>query len=129
MTRIALVDDDPSIRRSVSRLLRSHGYQCVAYESAEIALADSALSQMNCLLIDIELFGIDGFEFRDRLRDRGSKVPHVFITAHSASDVPDWDSRMGNSSYLTKPVEEHLLLSTIEELTLKKNIVNELDMW
>ncbi len=129
MARIALVDDDPSIRRSVSRLLRSHGYECITYESAEIALADPALSQMSCLLIDIELFAIGGFELRDRLRDRGSKVPHIFITAHFASDVPDWDSRIGNSSYLTKPIEERVLLSTIEELTLKKHIVNELDMW
>ncbi len=129
MTRIALVDDDLSIRRSIGRLLRSYGFECVMYESAETALTDPMLSQMGCLLIDIELFGIDGFELRDRLRDRGSKVPHIFITAHSASDVPNWDPRIGDSFYLTKPVEERLLLSAIEELTLKKNIVNELNLW
>jgi len=118
MTKIALVDDDASIRSAVSRLLRSHGYECIAYESAESALADPALLQMSCVLIDIELFGMNGFELRDRLRDLGSPVPHIFVTAHSECDFPDWNARMGDSTCLTKPVEEHLLLSTIEELTL-----------
>jgi FixJ family two-component response regulator len=120
MTKIALVDDDFSIRRSVSRLLRSHGYECVAYESAESALADPGLAKMSCLLIDIELFGMDGFELRDRLQDLGSPVPYIFVTAHSESDIPEWTSRMGNSFFLTKPVEERLLLTAIESLTLRK---------
>jgi FixJ family two-component response regulator len=120
MTKIALVDDDFSIRRSVSRLLRSHGYECVAYESAESALADPSLIDMGCLLIDIELFGMNGFELRDRLNDLGSPVPYIFVTAHSESDIPEWVSRMGDSCFLTKPVEERLLLSAIESLTLRK---------
>jgi FixJ family two-component response regulator len=120
MTKIALVDDDFSIRRSISRLLRSHGYECVAYESAESALADPGLMKMSCLLIDIELFGMDGFELRDRLRDLGSRVPHIFVTAHSESDIPEWASRMGDSHFLTKPVEERLLLTAIESLSLRK---------
>jgi FixJ family two-component response regulator len=120
MTKIALVDDDSSIRRSVSRLLRSHGYECVAYESAESALADPGLTKMSCLLIDIELFGMDGFELRDRLCELGSPVPHIFVTAHTESEVSEWVSRMGNSRFLTKPVEERLLLSAIESITLRK---------
>jgi FixJ family two-component response regulator len=116
MTRIGLVDDDPSVRRAVSRLLRSHGYECVAYESAETALADPDLPNLDCLVLDIELLGMDGFDLRDRLRDRGARIPHVFLTAHSESDYRDWATRMGDSSYLTKPVEEEQLLSSIERL-------------
>jgi len=119
MARIALVDDDSSIRRSVSRLLRSFGYECVAYESAESALADPSLLQAVCLLIDIELFGMNGFELRDHLRSLGSSVPHIFVTAHSEVDIPDWDTRIGDSYWLVKPVEEDILRSTIERLTLK----------
>jgi FixJ family two-component response regulator len=121
MTKIALVDDDFSIRRSVSRLLRSHGYECVTYESAESALADPGLMSMGCLLIDLELFGMDGFEFRDRLRSLGSSIPYIFVTAHSEMDIPDWSFRMGDSCFLTKPVEERLLLSAIESLTPRKD--------
>jgi len=118
MTKVALIDNDASIRRSVSRLLRSKGYECVVYDSAESALADPKLLQMGCLLIDIELLGMNGFEFRDRLRDVGSPVPHIFVTAHSAYNLPEWRARMGDSICLIKPVEERLLLSAIEKLTL-----------
>ena len=116
MTKIALVDDDSSIRKAVGRLLRSNGYQCTVYESAEAALADPALREMSCLLIDVELPGISGFDLQDRLRGLGSTVPHIFVTAHSEADCPDWEARLGDSPYLTKPVEELLLLSTIEKV-------------
>jgi len=116
MTKIALVDDGSSIRKAVGRLLRSNGYQCTVYESAEAALADPALREMSCLLIDVELPGISGFDLQDRLRGLGSTVPHIFVTAHSETDCPDWGARLGDSPYLTKPVEELLLLSTIEKV-------------
>jgi FixJ family two-component response regulator len=119
MARIALVDDDSSIRRSVSRLLRSLGYECVTYESAESALADPSLLQAVCLLIDIELFGMNGFELSDHLRSLGSSVPHIFVTAHSETDIPDWNTLIGDSYWLVKPVEEDVLRSAIEKLTLK----------
>ena len=127
--RIALVDDDASIRRSVSRLLRSYGHECITYESAERALADHDLTRMNCLLIDIELFGIDGFDLRDRLRDQGSTIPHIFITAHCASEIPDWDSRIGESPYIKKPVEESLLLACLYDLSQRKKIAAGLIVW
>ena len=116
MARIGLVDDDPSIRRAVCRLLRSHGYECISYESAETALADSDLLNMDCLVLDVELLGMDGFDLRDRLRGLGAQVPHVFLTAHSESDYRGWASRIGDSSFLTKPVDEDQLLSSIEKL-------------
>jgi len=122
MTKIALIDDDASIRSAVSRLLRSNGYDCVAYESAESALADPMLSQVGCMLIDVELMGMNGFELRDRLRDVGSPVPHIFVTAHSESDFPEWRARMGDSVWLTKPVEEQVLLSAIAKLTLPSGL-------
>ena len=116
MTKVALIDDDASIRNAVSRLLRSNGYECIVYESAESALADPRLLQMGCLLIDIELLGMNGFELRDRLREVGSPVPHIFVTAHSENELPEWRARMGDSVCLTKPVEEGLLISAIEKL-------------
>jgi len=117
MIKIALVDDDSSVRSSIRRLLRSHGYQCFVYDSAESALADSALVQMGCVLIDIELLGMDGFDFRDRLHDLDAHVPCVFVTAHCEVDFPDWKARIGDTTCLTKPVEEQLLIRTIEKLT------------
>ena len=116
MTKVALVDDDLASRRAISRLLRSRGYECIAYDSAESALGDSGLAQMDCLLIDIGLPGMDGFELRDRLHDRGSHVPHVFVTACAESDFPSWRTRIRDSVYLKKPVEDRPLFSVLEKL-------------
>lgn len=116
MRRIAIVDDDPSVRRAIGRLLRTHGYECVAYDSAESALADSELSSVDCILIDVQLRGMDGFKLRDCLRTAVAPPPHIFVTAHSEQDWPDWQVRLGSSSCLAKPVDDRLLLSEIERL-------------
>ena len=123
MTKIAIVDDDLSIRRSVSRLLRSHSFECIAYDSAENALADSELRKIECLLIDIELIDMNGFALRDRLRDLGTPIPYIFVTAHSEYDFSEWDNDIGDSYCLAKPVDETLLLSAIETQLAKLPVV------
>ncbi|HEX3470473.1 MAG TPA: response regulator [Silvibacterium sp.] len=115
-TRIGLVDDDLSVRKAMGRLLRSHGYECVAYESAEAALADPELLRMQCLVLDIELPEMSGFELRDHLVELGSAIPYIFFTGHAESDFVDWNARMGDSLYLKKPVDDNQLLSLIEKL-------------
>lgn len=117
MTKIALVDDDASVRKAIGRLLRTHGYDCVAYESAESALADPRLREASCLVLDLELGGMDGFKLRDLLSTLGSLVPHIFVTAHSDQDWPDWNAQLSASPCLSKPVDEQLLISEIERLT------------
>jgi len=114
--KIGLVDDDASIRKSVVRLLRSHGYACKAYDSAEMALADPELLRMDCLLIDIQLEGISGIELRDRVLAQRIHMPHIFISACAA---PDWRvclQQMGNSPCLGKPFEEWELIALLDVL-------------
>jgi FixJ family two-component response regulator len=115
-TRIGLVDDDLSVRKAMSRLLRSRGSVCIAYESAEAALADPNLLLLHCLILDIELPEMNGFELRDHLIQLGSPIPHLFLTAHTESDFADWNARMGDSLCLRKPVDENQLISVINEL-------------
>lgn len=115
-TRIGVVDDDPSIRRAMSRLLRSRGVACVTYESAEAALADPDLLRLHCLILDIELPRMNGFELRDRLVELGAPVPHLFVTAHAESDYADWNVRIRDSPYLRKPVDENQLISLINKV-------------
>jgi FixJ family two-component response regulator len=117
-TRIGLVDDDLSVRRAMSRLLRSRGSVCVTYESAEAALADPDLSRLQCLILDIELPEMNGFQLRDRLVELGSPIPHLFLTAHTESDFADWNAQIGDSFYLRKPVDENQLISLINKLII-----------
>src|SRR5271156_2058806 len=111
MARIGLVHDDLSVRRAGGRLLRVNGYSCVTYESAEVALTDPALLQMSCIIIDIQLGGMNGFEFRDRLDALGVHIPSLFITAHVGPDLP---GRLGDSILLIKPFEEDQLMASIK---------------
>jgi FixJ family two-component response regulator len=113
---VALVDDDAAVRRAVSRLLRSHNYACVAYESAEAALADPELSRADCLVLDVQLSGMNGFALRDRLLRDGNQTPCLFITAHAGDNSPDWIRSVGNHPCVIKPFDESQLLAAIQTL-------------
>lgn len=114
--RIALIDDDPSVRSAVSRLLRSHDFACRTYESAESALQDPALPEMHCLIIDIQLSGMSGFALRDHLLRDGVRVPSVFITGHSDGLPPEWAQAMGTTPCLFKPFDETQLMAAVGTL-------------
>jgi FixJ family two-component response regulator len=119
---IALIDDDASVRRAVSRLLRSHDYACNAYESAENALADPDLRQADCLVLDVQLSGMNGFALRDRLLRDGVQVPCLFITAHPETDSPEWKRAIGNAPCVIKPFDEAQLLAAIHQQLENPNL-------
>ncbi len=114
--KIALIDDDASVRSGVSRLLRSHDYACTAYDSAESALADPRLSDMHCLVVDVQLSGMSGFALRDRLVQDGLEVPCLFITAHAETDSAEWIRSLGPNPCVIKPFDESQLLRAIDNL-------------
>lgn len=114
--RIGLVDDDLSVRRSVGRLLRTHGYACATYDSGETALADPDLSQTDCLVVDIHLGGINGLELCERVAALGFKIPHIFITVPTANNAPEGLDRLKGHTLLTKPFEENDLIESIQRV-------------
>jgi FixJ family two-component response regulator len=114
MVRIALIDDDLSIRKAISRLLRTRGYACITFDSGEAALADPELLRVDCLVVDIQLGGIDGIELCERVRSLGSSVPHVFITAGVDRNLPEYPTHIHDSILLIKPIEENDLVESIQ---------------
>lgn len=118
--RIAVIDDDASLRSAVSRLLRSHNYACKVYESAEAALADPDLAAMHCLVIDIQLSGMSGFALRDRLVGSGVRVPFLFITAHAETSSPEWMRAIAGNPCVIKPFDEAQLLEAIHHVLEKR---------
>jgi FixJ family two-component response regulator len=112
--RVGLVDDDTSVRRAVSRLLRIHGYLCLSYESAEAALRDPEFLQMNCHIFDIQLGGMNGFELGHRLDALQSQIPRIFITAHMLPDLPEHPE---DTTLLMKPFDDDQLLALIKRST------------
>ena len=78
---LAVVEDDREVRTALNRLLRSMGHDVHLFESAEAF--DDHPAQVDCLILDVRLPGVSGIELRERLRDKGSRLPVVFITGDS----------------------------------------------
>jgi FixJ family two-component response regulator len=78
--RVAIVDDDDSVRRSLGRLLRAAGMQATGYASAEEFYADARL--FDCLVIDLQLPGMSGLDLQTRLEAEGVTTPRLIVTAH-----------------------------------------------
>ena len=84
---IAVIDDDESICRSFSRLLRAAHFQPISYSSAEEFLADTKHPKFDCLVLDVQLLGMSGLELRKRLAAVRDSTPVVFITAYDNPEV------------------------------------------
>lgn len=84
---VAIIDDDESMCRSMSRLLRAAHFQPVAYPSAEAFLLDRNHPKFGCLILDIRLQGMSGLELRHRLAAVSDTTPVVFVTAYDEPDV------------------------------------------
>src|SRR5687767_6061620 len=78
---VAVVDDDPAMLKSLERLLKAHGFETMAFASAESFLGCTAASQASCLVLDVHLPGLSGIDLRRQLTATGSKLPIIFITA------------------------------------------------
>jgi FixJ family two-component response regulator len=81
-TRVAIIDDDESLCRSLRRLLRQSGFHPLIYLSAEEFLDSSERSRFDCLLLDIQLGGMSGIDLRRQLLSEGDMTPVIYITAH-----------------------------------------------
>jgi FixJ family two-component response regulator len=81
MPLIAIVDDDDSFRRATERFVRSLGYPVAAFASGRAFLESSRLADTRCLISDVEMPGMSGFELQRQLIDRGHCLPVIFITA------------------------------------------------
>lgn len=80
--RVAIVDDDESVCRSLGRLLNAVGMETAGYPSAEAFMADDARTRFDCVVLDIQLGGMSGLELQARLVAEGFPAPIIFITAH-----------------------------------------------
>jgi len=114
---VAIVDDDPSVCRSARRLLRSLGYEAVAFRSAEELLGSGSLARTTCLILDVRMPRIDGLELQHRLAADGWRIPIVFITARASDEEERRAREAGAVAFLRKPVEKQALLRALDAAT------------
>jgi len=111
---VCIVDDDAAIRRSLVRLVESLGMRARAFASpSEFLDDDPAIEDLACLLLDVHLPGMDGFDLYDRLVQVGLSAPVIFITGDPRADTAARAARAEAVACLEKPYEETALLDAL----------------
>lgn len=111
--RTVVIDDDQGVRRALARLLHATGHSVRTFGTAEEFLAGGTMAEVDCLIVDIYLGDMSGFDLYQALGAAGPTPPTVFITAHDEGVVAAGISRTGGTACLHKPFEEESLLETI----------------
>jgi FixJ family two-component response regulator len=114
---VAVVDDDQSLCRSLSRLLRAAHFQPITYASAEEFLADTKHPKFDCLVLDIQLEGMSGLELSQRLSAVKDVTPVVFITANDDPEVRAQAMASGCHGFFRKTDSGSDVLAAIRRVT------------
>ena len=110
---ISVVDDDESIRRTTTLLIESFGFQALAFESAEAFLRSRHLHDTSCLIVDVQMPGMDGLQLQSQLAASGYGFPIIFITAYESQDSRQRAMQAGAAAFLGKPFGDEQLLQII----------------
>ena len=110
---ICIVDDDVSVRRSLARLITSFGLSVETYSSGPEFFAASHPNGIECLILDVHLGGMSGFELHERLKLTARVPPVIFITAHDDAATREQARHCGAVAYIRKPFEASSVLIEI----------------
>lgn len=110
---IVVVDDDPEMSKAVGRLLNAAGFCAMTFESVETFLKTNSIATAACIVLDIHLEGLSGFELRRRIKQNGFEVPVIFITAYDDPALRAQAIDAGAVAYLTKPFAGKSLVAAI----------------
>ncbi|WP_346727515.1 response regulator [Pseudomonas sp. SWRI81] len=113
-TIVCIVDDDASVRKSLSNLLRSVGYRAQVYASGEAFLAEADLADIACLLLDLRMPGLSGIEVMRALLGRPRQFPVICMSAHWDEAALAETGHYRAFECLCKPFDEELLLAALD---------------
>jgi FixJ family two-component response regulator len=114
---VCIVDDDESVRESLTGLLRSAGFDARPFRSAEHFLAEGDRSAMRCAILDVTMPGLSGADLQERLLEEGLTFPIVFITARTEPTLHTRLLQRGAVACFVKPFHEDELLDTVRAAT------------
>lgn len=110
---ISIVDDDESIRRTTTFLIESFGFRAASFESAEDFLRSVRLHDSSCLIVDIQMPGMNGLQLQNELSAAGNSVPVIFITAYDDRESRKKALNAGAVAFLSKPFNDEQLLQAL----------------
>ena len=121
VSQIYVVDDDLSVREAVGRLIRSAGLDVKTFATAQEILANLGKEMPSCLVLDIQLPDLDGFELQDELARKDMPVPIIFLTGHGDIPMSVRAIKAGAVDFLTKPFNDEYLLEAIRDVIGRPN--------
>ena len=110
---VSIVEDDRFFRESMSRLMRSLGYNVEAFPSAADFLTSARFVETGCLIADVHMPGMSGLELHRRLIEAGNALPTILVTAYPDDDVRARALKDGVLCYLRKPIDEKELVGCL----------------
>jgi FixJ family two-component response regulator len=110
---ISVVDDDESVRRSAALLIESFGFRAAAFESSDAFLRSGQLHDTACLIVDVQMPGMNGLQLQGQLATTGCRIPIIFITAYDDKESRRRAMQAGAVAFLGKPFSDEQLLQTI----------------
>jgi len=129
---VSVVDDDASVRRSTTLRVESLGFRAAAFGSAESFLESDQLHETSCLIIDVQLPGMNGLQLQSHLVAAGYKIPIIFITAYDRKESRRQAMQAGAIAFLGKPFTDELFLQTIRaalgrQVGVRKDLISLVD--
>ena len=118
---VFLIDDDASVRKGVSRLLRSAGYKCETFASANEFLNREPHPGPACLIVDVRMPGLNGMELQDLLAQRRREEQLIFITGHGDISMCSQAMKAGAVDFLPKPFDDEQLLQCVERALIRSD--------
>ncbi len=110
---VYVVDDDPSVRKALERLLRSAGYNAMTFAAAPEFLNFTCPDTPGCLILDIKMPELSGLELQDRLSEKDLFLPIIFITGHGTVPASVRAFKAGALDFLQKPFKDRELLDAV----------------
>jgi FixJ family two-component response regulator len=118
-SKIAVVDDDVRVLESIQELLESAGHSVCSFSSAQSLLKDDILSEIDCLIADIGMPLINGFELHRLARDVRPDLPVIFITARPEAATQKRAAAQGHQGFFRKPFDGPALLAAVKQALLE----------
>lgn len=122
---VFVIDDDPSVRRSIEGLLKSVGLRSQGFASAQEFMGNSASDGPSCLVLDVRLPGLSGLDFQRQLAEAGVNIPIIFITGHGDIPMSVKAMKFGAVEFLTKPFHDQDLLDAIHQALERDRVQRE----
>ena len=111
---VCVIDDESSVRESLSNLLRSAGLKVQAFASAQEFLTSWPLAGLSCLVLDVHLPGMSGLDLQQKLADGDAQIPIIFLTGYGDIPMSVRAIKAGAIEFLTKPFRDEDLLRSEE---------------